>query len=91
MIIAELHGKLSEHSSSVDSSEDVLTSNVFQCLKYLKPSDGLVPFLNDVFYDNAINEQLDLSLVLCQHDNVGYSLFNLILASSVVNLQFTLA
>jgi len=61
MITAELHGKLSENSSSVESSEDVLTSNVFQCLKYLKPSYGIVPFLNEVLRDNAVNEQLDLS------------------------------
>ena len=41
MIMAELHGKLSEEASSIDTSEDVLTSNVFQCLRYLKPIDGI--------------------------------------------------
>jgi len=61
MIIAEILGKLSETSSSVESSEDVLTSNVFQCMRYLKPKYGIIPFLNQVFHDNAVNEQLDLA------------------------------
>lgn len=56
MIMAELHGKLSEEASSIDTSEDVLTSNVFQCLRYLKPNDGIVPFLNAVFRDNGYKE-----------------------------------
>ncbi|MFC2165391.1 hypothetical protein ACFLT2_10410 [Acidobacteriota bacterium] len=51
--MAELKGKLSEESFSVERSEDVLTSNVFQCLRYLKPNDGIVPFLNAVFRSNG--------------------------------------
>lgn len=65
MIIAELHGKLSEEASSIDASEDVLTSNVFQCLRYLKPQDGILPFLNAVFRDNGYQgagDKLDRTL-----------------------------
>ncbi len=65
MIIAELHGKLSEEASSIDTSEDVLTSNVFQCLRYLKPNNGIVPFLNAVFRDNGYKgaeDKLDRAL-----------------------------
>ena len=65
MIMAELHGKLSEEASSIDTSEDVLTSNVFQCLRYLKPNDGIVPFLNAVFRDNGYKgaeDKLDRAL-----------------------------
>ena len=65
MIMAELHGKLSEEASSIDASEDVLTSNVFQCMRYLKPQDGILPFLNAVFRDNGYQgdeDKLDWTL-----------------------------
>lgn len=45
MTIADIHGKLSGASQS-DRSEDLLTSNVFGCLRYLPPEEALIPFLN---------------------------------------------
>ena len=59
MIMAELHGKLSEEAPSIEASEDVLTSNVFQCIKYLNPKFGLIPIFNTVFKDNNISKKLD--------------------------------
>lgn len=59
MIMAELHGKLSEEASSLEAREDILTSNVFQCLRYLEPEYGLVPILNAIFKDNHIPKNLD--------------------------------
>jgi len=59
MIMAELHGKLSEGSSYLERREDILTSNVFQSIKYLESRFGLIPILNSVFSDNKISLQLD--------------------------------
>lgn len=59
MIMAELHGKLSEGFSSLERREDILTSNVFQSIKYLEPRAGLIPILNSIFKDNKISLQLD--------------------------------
>lgn len=42
--MADIHGKL-EGSRLTDRSEDLLTSNVFGCLRYLPPPKVLVPFL----------------------------------------------
>ena len=61
MIMAELHGKLSTSASSHEISEDVLTSNIFQLMRYLPPELGIIPFFNSVFEDNNINVSLNLS------------------------------
>lgn len=57
--MAELHGKLSEGSSSLERREDILTSNVFQSIKYLEAKFGIIPILNSIFKDNKISLQLD--------------------------------
>lgn len=44
MTVAEIHGKLSVASLS-ERREDLLTSDVFGCLRYLPPQEVLVPFL----------------------------------------------
>ena len=44
MTVAEIHGKLSGTSLS-ERREDLLTSDVFGCLRYLPPQKVLVPFL----------------------------------------------
>ena len=62
MIIAELRGKLSDDQvSSIERSEDVLTSNVFQCMRYLPPNKGILPFLNEVFRDCGIQREISLN------------------------------
>jgi len=46
MTIAELRGKISSLGANVtDTSEDLLTSDVFGCLRYVPPECGLVQFL----------------------------------------------
>ncbi len=49
MLFAERHGKLGRDGSRVhDRAEDLLTSTVFQLLRYLPPHDGLFAVLNRV-------------------------------------------
>ena len=43
MLAAQLHGKLTR---SEEDLEDLLTSNVFGTLKYVSPSDGLLPVMS---------------------------------------------
>lgn len=57
--MAELFGKVSEDTPSLERREDLLTSNVFQSFRYLKPSLGIIPFLNSVLEDNKIQIDLD--------------------------------
>lgn len=46
MTIAELRGKISGSGQNLtDTSEDLLTSDVFGCLRYVSPECGLVQFL----------------------------------------------
>ena len=46
MTIAELRGKISSLGANVtDTSEDLLTSDVFGCFRYIPPECGLVQFL----------------------------------------------
>lgn len=46
MIFAELHGKLGhDYSLAHDRAEDLLTSTVFQLLRYLPITDGFLPLL----------------------------------------------
>jgi len=46
MTIAELYGKISSLGANVtDTSEDLLTSDVFGCIRYVRPDSGLVQFL----------------------------------------------
>ena len=44
MTVAEIHGKISDSNIS-ERMEDLLTSDVFGCLRYLPPQTGLLPFL----------------------------------------------
>ena len=59
MIIAELHGKSESSASSYEVSEDILTSNVFQLIRYLPTSIGLIALINEIFEDNKIKVKLD--------------------------------
>ena len=46
MTIAEVHGKISEAGTNIsERMEDLLTSDVFGCLRYLPPGTALLPFL----------------------------------------------
>ena len=42
MIMAELYGKLSTSASSHEISEDVLSLNIFQLMRYLPPELGII-------------------------------------------------
>jgi len=56
MTIAEIHGKISEAGTNLsERMEDLLTSNVFGCMRYLPPEKALLPFLHIArsFYGNA--------------------------------------
>lgn len=47
MTIAELHGKIAGPGRyPVDSSEDLLTSNVFGAMRYMPPELGIIPFFS---------------------------------------------
>ena len=47
MTIAEIHGKISETGTNLsERMEDLLTSNVFGCMRYLPAEKALVPFLS---------------------------------------------
>jgi hypothetical protein len=47
MTIAEIHGKISEQGTNLsDRMEDLLTSDIFGCLRYLPPHEALIPFLS---------------------------------------------
>lgn len=47
MTIAEIHGKISETGTNLsERMEDLLTSNIFGCMRYLPAEKALVPFLN---------------------------------------------
>lgn len=47
MTIAEIHGKISEEGTNLSERlEDLLTADVFGCLRYLPPHKALIPFLN---------------------------------------------
>jgi len=47
MTVAEIHGKISEQGTNLsDRMEDLLTSDVFGCLRYLSPEKTLMPFLS---------------------------------------------
>jgi hypothetical protein len=59
MIIAELSGKVSENCPAPERWEDVLTSNVFQLMRYLKPEFGIIPFLNQTLENSNIPSRLD--------------------------------
>ena len=46
MTIAEIHGKISDAGTNLsERMEDLLTSDVFGCLRYLPPEIALLPFL----------------------------------------------
>jgi len=47
MTIAEIHGKISEEGTNLsERMEDLLTSDIFGCFRYLPPQEALIPFLN---------------------------------------------
>lgn len=47
MTIAEIHGKISDSGTNLsERMEDLLTSDVFGCMRYLPAEKALIPFLN---------------------------------------------
>lgn len=44
-IMAEIKGKLSESSNNFERMKDLLTSNIFQLLRYIPPEFGILPIL----------------------------------------------
>jgi hypothetical protein len=71
--MAEVHGKLSEETSSIETKEDVLTSNVFQCLRYMEPKNGIIPFLNEVFNENQRDLESEIKLDPDQEWKIEYT------------------
>ncbi len=46
MTIAEIHGKISDTGTNLsERMEDLLTSDIFGCMRYLSPQKVLIPFL----------------------------------------------
>ena len=46
MTVAEIHGKISETGTSLsERMEDLLTSDIFGCMRYLPTQNALIPFL----------------------------------------------
>jgi hypothetical protein len=60
--MAELYGKTGGDGTSLESMEDILTSTVFQLIRYFPAKDILVPFINSIFARNEITVSLDTSL-----------------------------
>jgi len=57
MTIAEIHGKISESGTNLsERMEDLLTSDIFGCMRYLPPQKALIPFLLTVtsFHGNIL-------------------------------------
>jgi len=57
MTVAEIHGKISEEGINLsERMEDLLTSDIFGCMRYLPAQKVLIPFLRRVrsFYGNAL-------------------------------------
>lgn len=49
MTIAEIHGKISDTGINLsERMEDLLTSDIFSCIRYLLPEKALLPFLHTV-------------------------------------------
>ncbi len=64
MTIAEIHGKISETGTNLsERMEDLLTSDVFGCLRYLPAEKALLPFLRTArsFQDRVL--QLEAEIV----------------------------
>lgn len=59
MIIAEIFGKVSGNCPAPERWEDVLTSNVFQLMRYLRPEFGIIPYLNQTLENNNIPAHID--------------------------------
>ncbi|TET41771.1 MAG: hypothetical protein E3J66_04840, partial [Dehalococcoidia bacterium] len=46
MTLAEIHGKISETGTNLsERMEDLLTSDIFGCMRYLPTQKALIPFL----------------------------------------------
>lgn len=57
MTIAELHGKISDTGSNLsERMEDLLTSDIFGCMRYLPAHKALIPFLRTArsFHSNTL-------------------------------------
>jgi len=50
MTIAEIHGKISDTGINLsERMEDLLTSDIFGCMRYLPPEKALLPFLHTAY------------------------------------------
>jgi len=57
MTVAEIHGKISETGTNLsERMEDLLTSDIFGCMRYLPPQKVLLPFLRRAhsFHGNTL-------------------------------------
>jgi hypothetical protein len=69
MTIAEIRGKISETGSNLsERMEDLLTSDIFGCFRYLPPEEGLIPFLETTESLNGNSLNLDKPIT-----NISYS------------------
>jgi len=60
MTIAEIHGKISDAGSNLsERMEDLLTSDIFGCMRYLPADKALLPLLNTArsFHGKSFNIQ----------------------------------
>jgi len=58
MTIAEIRGKISETGTNLsERMEDLLTSDIFGCMRYLPPKKALIPFLQTAcsFHGNTLS------------------------------------
>jgi len=71
-IIAEIHGKVSSSGSNInDRMEDLLTSNVFQLLRYLPIELGILPVLSSA--ENSHDEEQRRTFLIANGvNNVSY-------------------
>ncbi len=63
MTVAEIHGKISETGTNLsERMEDLLTSDVFGCMRYLPAQKALIPFLQTAcsFHGNILTIQSEV-------------------------------
>jgi hypothetical protein len=74
-IMAELHGKISSTGSNItDTMEDLLTSNVFQLLRYIPIQHGLIPILTKA--ENVEDDDISTVVRLSLPDNINRAVYH---------------
>ena len=68
MTIAEIRGKISETGSNLsERMEDLLTSDIFGCFRYLPAEEGLIPFLKTAKSHRGISLDIPSSINSMQY------------------------